>query len=88
MSQRNRALWLIRCSARAAPPNSWSPASRCLLFKGGLDPYGRPDQFPDLPPTTGLVEIPRDGHLFNNPVRVAETVVSWLDRLAVSIPQD
>jgi len=29
-----------------------------LVVQGGRDPYGTPDQFPPMPPTASLVEVP------------------------------
>ncbi|MCW2855127.1 MAG: hypothetical protein JWR52_742 [Marmoricola sp.] len=52
-----------------------------LVVQGGLDPYGRPDQFPPLPQTTNLIEIPQEGHMFHTPALVAEAVVNWLEHL-------
>ena len=35
-----------------------------LVVQGGQDPFGRPDQFPHLPPDVELVEIPGANHMF------------------------
>jgi dienelactone hydrolase len=35
-----------------------------LVIQGGSDPFGRPDQFPALPPEIELVEIPSANHTF------------------------
>jgi predicted alpha/beta-hydrolase family hydrolase len=58
-----------------------------LIVQGGVDPFGRPDQFPALPEDVELVEIPHNGHMFANSVAVAEAVTSWLSRLPVSRPR-
>jgi predicted alpha/beta-hydrolase family hydrolase len=61
-----------------------------LVVQGGRDPFGRPDQFPPLPPDMELAAIPSAGHLFNAasaggaPSEVAQltgTVIDWLERL-------
>jgi predicted alpha/beta-hydrolase family hydrolase len=49
-----------------------------LVVQGGLDPYGRPDQFPPLPTDVDLVEITNNGHMFGDPAVVAEAVTNWL----------
>jgi uncharacterized protein len=38
-----------------------------LIVQGGLDPYGRPAQFPPLPPSARLIEVPRANHIFATP---------------------
>ena len=35
-----------------------------LIIQGGSDPFGRPGQFPPLPPQYELVEIPAANHMF------------------------
>jgi predicted alpha/beta-hydrolase family hydrolase len=63
-----------------------------LIVQGGNDPYGRPDQFPPLPPTTQLVEIPFANHTFGVPMSkgieitttlstITSAVASWTDAL-------
>jgi len=60
-----------------------------LVVQGGRDPYGTPDQFPPLPPTVRLVDIPFANHTFGVPARsgssalqkVTEAVIAWLDDL-------
>jgi len=63
-----------------------------LVVQGGQDPFGRPDQFPALPPDIELVEIPGANHIFgqsglSGPSRgpgpleqITEAVVDWLHR--------
>ncbi|HEY4938094.1 MAG TPA: alpha/beta family hydrolase [Actinomycetota bacterium] len=60
-----------------------------LVVQGGRDPFGRPDQFPKLPPDFELVEIPSANHMFatgrpsGGPeplAQVTEAVIDWLDR--------
>jgi uncharacterized protein len=38
-----------------------------LVIQGGRDPFGRPEQFPPLPPRIELVEIPAANHTFETP---------------------
>jgi hypothetical protein len=38
-----------------------------LIVQRGNDPYGRPGQFPPLPPLTELVEVPFGNHTFGLP---------------------
>jgi uncharacterized protein len=38
-----------------------------LIVQGGLDPYGRPAQFPSLPADTTLIEVPYGNHTFGVP---------------------
>jgi predicted alpha/beta-hydrolase family hydrolase len=57
-----------------------------LIVQGGRDPYGTPAQFPPLPPTFGLVDVPLANHTFGVPVGsalpvVVEAVTTWLDDL-------
>jgi uncharacterized protein len=63
-----------------------------LIVQGGLDPYGTPGQFPSLPATTSLVEIPFANHTFNVPAQASSTsgdaigavtqaVTTWLEDL-------
>jgi predicted alpha/beta-hydrolase family hydrolase len=63
-----------------------------LIVQGGMDPYGTPDRFPPLPPTTTLVEVPFANHTFGVSARMGNTttgalatvtgaVTTWLDGL-------
>jgi len=62
-----------------------------LVVQGGSDPYGTPGQYPPLPPTITLVDVPFANHTFNVPAHtgtttdaigtVAAAVTSWLDGL-------
>jgi predicted alpha/beta-hydrolase family hydrolase len=67
-----------------------------LIVQGGDDPYGRPDQFPPLPPTIQLVEIPFANHTFGVPMSrgietattlstITSAVASWIDALLFGI---
>jgi uncharacterized protein len=60
-----------------------------LVVQGGSDPFGRPDQFPALPPEMELVAIPGANHMFANgssdvgpdPLgQVTDAVTVWLER--------
>jgi uncharacterized protein len=68
-----------------------------LVVQGGLDPYGTPDRFPPLPPTTTLVEVPFANHTFGVSARmgntttgalatVTEAVTTWLGGLLATPP--
>ena len=59
-----------------------------LIVQGGNDPYGTPRDFPPLPPTFTLVDVPLANHTFNVPARtggaiarVSEAVTTWVDDL-------
>jgi uncharacterized protein len=60
-----------------------------LVVQGGADPFGRPDQFPKLPPDMELVEIPAANHMFATETQnggadplaqLTGAVIEWLDR--------
>jgi len=60
-----------------------------LVVQGGRDPFGRPDQFPKLPPQIELVAIPSANHMFAlggprpgpDPLaQVTDAVIEWLER--------
>ena len=60
-----------------------------LVVQGGRDPFGRPDQFPTLPPDIELVAIPDANHMFatGGPdggaaalAQMTDAVIDWLDR--------
>jgi predicted alpha/beta-hydrolase family hydrolase len=61
-----------------------------LIVQGGQDPFGRPDQFPALPPTMQLVEIPATNHMFapstggarSSLDAVASAVTAWISEVA------
>jgi predicted alpha/beta-hydrolase family hydrolase len=59
-----------------------------LVVQGGLDPFGRPAQFPALPDTMRLVEIPGANHVFaaaesgrseSSLAMITDMVAAWLD---------
>jgi predicted alpha/beta-hydrolase family hydrolase len=60
-----------------------------LVVQGARDPFGRPDQFPTLPPDIELITIPDANHMFatGGPdggavalAQVTDAVTEWLDR--------
>jgi predicted alpha/beta-hydrolase family hydrolase len=60
-----------------------------LVIQGGSDPFGRPDQFPALPPDIELVEIPAANHTFgtgrpapsaDSLARITTATGEWIDR--------
>jgi predicted alpha/beta-hydrolase family hydrolase len=63
-----------------------------LIVQGGRDPYGRLAQFPPLPPSARLIEVPRANHTFGTPGGrgervtapmsiITEAVTTWADQL-------
>jgi hypothetical protein len=63
-----------------------------LILQGGLDPYGRPAEFPPLPADATLIEVPYGNHTFGTPSgsRVGSTVpmsiitdaaITWIEQL-------
>ena len=60
-----------------------------LIIQGGSDPFGRPGQFPPLPPQYELVEIQAANHMFATgpsasgqaPIeQLTSAVAAWIDR--------
>jgi uncharacterized protein len=60
-----------------------------LVVQGGADPFGRPSQFPKLPPEIELVEIRNANHMFatgtsdERPApleHLTDAVLEWLER--------
>jgi uncharacterized protein len=60
-----------------------------LVLQGGADFYGRPGQFPPLPPEIELIEIPAANHTFNTPAAIprtatmdliTSTTAEWIER--------
>ncbi len=56
-----------------------------LIVQGGLDPFGRPEEFPPLPKGFELFEVPQAGHTFQVPQDqdkalrgITDTVARWL----------
>jgi predicted alpha/beta-hydrolase family hydrolase len=56
-----------------------------LIVQGGADPYGRPDQFPSLPPTAMLVEVPLANHMFGVPARTGSTASPALTQVTDAV---
>jgi uncharacterized protein len=63
-----------------------------LIVQGGLDPYGRPAQFPSLPDSARLIEVPHANHTFATPgiggesatlpmAIITEAVTTWAAQL-------
>jgi predicted alpha/beta-hydrolase family hydrolase len=59
-----------------------------LVIQGGSDPFGRPDQFPALPPEIELVRISSANHTFGTPTtiplaasmsRITTAATEWID---------
>jgi uncharacterized protein len=58
-----------------------------LIIQGGSDPFGRPAQFPPLPPPYELVEIPGANHMFAASAsrlapleQLTDAAAAWIDR--------
>jgi predicted alpha/beta-hydrolase family hydrolase len=56
-----------------------------LIIQGGNDPYGRPDQFPPLPSSMELVEIPFANHTFGMPISTGFEVATALEAIMVAV---
>ena len=73
------------------PGQLWDPSELLgtglptLIVQGGDDPFGRPADFPPLPPGFGLTEIPHADHVFSGPggsiTLITEAVTGWLSRI-------
>jgi predicted alpha/beta-hydrolase family hydrolase len=66
-----------------------------LVVQGDRDPFGRPDQFPSLPPDIELVTIPGANHMFSTPAlardseplsQLTSAVIEWLERRVKARP--
>ena len=55
-----------------------------LILQGTRDPFGRPDQFPVLPPEIQLIEIPAANHTFDTPGRIPRSATMELITRATS----
>jgi predicted alpha/beta-hydrolase family hydrolase len=49
-----------------------------LILQGERDPFGRPDQFPALPPEFELIEIPAANHTFDTPGSISRSATMRL----------
>ena len=66
-----------------------------LVVQGGSDPFGRPDQFPRLPPEIEMIEIPSANHTFGTGIGVPRAATmnlittaaaEWIDRQLAGVP--
>lgn len=82
-------LWAYPLLGPGSPAELLATGRPTLIVQGGADPFGRPDQFPKLPPEMELVEIPAANHMFatgtpdQRPAPLAQltdAVIEWLDR--------
>jgi uncharacterized protein len=71
------------------PPELLSTGRPTLIIQGGSDPFGRPAQFPPLPPDYELVEIAAANHMFatgtgaSRPTplqKLTSAAATWMDR--------
>jgi predicted alpha/beta-hydrolase family hydrolase len=78
-----------------SPRELLSVGKRALIVQGGADQFGRPGEFPALPPTMQLIEIPSANHMLasttdHNPAAtlamVTSAAIDWIDRLQESTP--
>ena len=56
-----------------------------LILQGASDPFGGPDEFPQLPDTHTLVTVPAAGHSFSRRAdldQIAAAVGDWVNRKA------
>jgi uncharacterized protein len=72
-----------------SPRELLSTGRPTLIIQGGSDPFGRPAQFPPLPPHYELVEIPAANHMFasgasaSRPApleQLTAAATAWIDR--------
>ena len=72
-----------------SPRELLSTGCPTLIIQGGSDPFGRPAQFPPLPPQHELVEIPGANHMFiigasaSRPAlleQLTAAAATWIDR--------
>jgi hypothetical protein len=55
------------------PKELLATARPTLILQGTRDPFGRPDQFPALPPEIELIKIPDANHTFDTPGSVSRS---------------
>ena len=67
-----------------SPAELLATARPTLILQGTNDPFGRPDQFPALPPEIQLIEIPAAGHTFDTPGSVPRSTTMDLITRATS----
>src|SRR5579862_5488291 len=72
-----------------SPRELLSTGCPTLIIQGGSDPFGRPGQFPPLPPQHELVEIPGANHMFTTGAsasrptpleQLTAAAATWIDR--------
>jgi predicted alpha/beta-hydrolase family hydrolase len=72
-----------------SPRELLSTGRPTLIIQGGSDPFGRPGQFPPLPPDYELVEIPAANHMFatgtgaSRPAplqQLTSAAAAWIDK--------
>jgi hypothetical protein len=72
-----------------SPAELLATARPTLVIQGTSDPFGRPGQFPALPPEIELVEIPSANHTFGTPDAIprsvtmdliTDTASTWIER--------
>jgi uncharacterized protein len=72
-----------------SPRELLSTGCPTLIIQGGSDPFGRPGQFPPLPPQYELVEIPGANHMFTTGAsasrpapleQLTASAATWIDR--------
>jgi predicted alpha/beta-hydrolase family hydrolase len=72
-----------------SPAELLATARPTLVIQGTSDPFGRPGQFPALPPEIELVEIPSANHIFGTPDAIpqpatmdliTDTASTWIER--------
>jgi predicted alpha/beta-hydrolase family hydrolase len=72
-----------------SPRELLSTGCPTLIIQGGSDPFGRPAQFPPLPPGHELVEIQGANHMFTTGAsasrpaplqQLTATAATWIDR--------
>jgi uncharacterized protein len=77
-----------------SPRELLSVGRPALIIQGGADPFGRPGEFPALPPNMRLIEIPSANHMFTSSTGrdpatlaiVTSAAADWIDRLHDSTP--
>jgi predicted alpha/beta-hydrolase family hydrolase len=72
-----------------SPEELLTTSKPTLVIQGARDPFGRPRQFPPLPPRIELVEIPAANHTFETPGSIprsstmsliTNTASKWIER--------
>jgi hypothetical protein len=83
-----KAVW-TRVAGPGSPRELLSTGRPTLIIAGGNDPFGRPSQFPPVPPHYGLVGIRAANHMFAIGASAAgpaaleqltDAATAWIDR--------